>query len=208
MKKLAAVVFLSLFFIKMGYAVSLKPYVKSGTIDFSEKDHSEATGHKSMVGAGVELVFEGKIEKILGLEYWTMAEPEDDDSKIIHDGAFIFGRANCQLFEISSIEIWPFAQIDVQRWRRNSDSKKFGELYFSDIVFGINSKYKNIYFETKANFPFWSDTDNGQKTSGKLGIGANAGLEWKKLVFELSYNQNKFEDFRMEQYFLSLGYRF
>lgn len=207
-------------FAKASHAVKFEPYIKYGTIDADEKDHKKATGHKSMIGTGFNLIFgaEERFKKILGAEYWTMAEPVDEDHEVPHDGIVLSGKFSYDFFPYADTVIYPFAGLGLERWRRNSPEEAqkrfYGDLYFANTTFGFGAKHKNIYFEAGGLLPFWSDTDSGQEPNGKLGFTLNTGILYKNIDFGLFYSQKKFggdgsqTDFQLEQYGFIIRYKF
>ncbi|MBU4031046.1 hypothetical protein KJ756_02735 [Patescibacteria group bacterium] len=216
------VIFLSLVMLSViasaACAFDVKPYFKLGTIDASEEDHQMATGHKIMMGVGVNVISDGKLRKELIAECWAMTEPTDEDREIPHDGIDVSGKLSYRFYPNPETEIYPFAGLGFERWRRNSpddgDQDKFyGDLNFIKTFFGLGAKYKNYYLEAGGLLPFWSDTDSGQEPDGKLGIAINAGMTRGKIDFELFYTQKEFggdgsqTDFQLEQYGIIIKYK-
>ena len=198
------------------YAFEIEPYVKFGTIGSDEENHPEAIGNKVMMGVGLIAATGERFKKTFGIEFWQMAEPTDEDREIPHDGINISGKLSYNFNLNSNTNIYPFAGIGIERWRRNSpegDQDRFyGDLYFASTTLGFGVKYKNIYLETGGFLPVWSDTDSGQKPKGELGLTVNAGILYKKINFGIFYTQKNFggdgsqTDFQIEQYGLSVGY--
>lgn len=219
MKKLLLSLAVLLISAKTSYAVEFEPYIKYGVIDAREGDHRKATGHKAMLGAGFNATFGERGErfkKTLGAEYWTMAEPVDEDREIPHDGIVLSGKFSYQFFPRTDIMLYPFAGLGFERWRRNSPEESqerfYGDLYFADTTFGLGVKYKNIYLEAGGLLPFWSDTDSGQKPDGRLGFTLNVGIINENINF--GFSQKRFggdgsqTDFQLKQYVFSIGYMF
>jgi hypothetical protein len=196
----------------------LEPYIKIGTLDSSEENHPAASSHKVMTGIGINAIFGEEFKKTLGLEYWTMAEPTDEDREVPSDGIALSGRFSYDFYPFENTIVYPFAGLGLEGWRRNSplgDSENFyGDLFFADASFGIGAKHKGMYCEAGGLLPFWADTDTGDEPGGKLGFIVNAGFVHKKIDFGLFYSQKSFEgdgsqtDFQLKQYGLFIGYRF
>ena len=214
-------VVVSLAFTGTCQSVEIEPYLKFGTIDSAEGSHSRASGHKVMIGTGVNITFgeNQRFKKIFGAEYWAMAEPVDEDQEIPHDGIVLSGKFSYHFLLSDNVLVYPFAGIGLERWRRNSSKDGpeifYGDLYFADIFLGLGWKHKNLYLETAGLFPFWSDTDSGQNPEGEIGFILNLGLLLSKNInLGLFYSQKKFQgdgsqtEFQLEQYGISIGYRF
>ncbi len=200
--------------------MEVESYIKFGTIDSAEKNHSRASSNKSMMGTGVNITFGERFKKVFGAEYWTMAEPVDEDREVPHSGIALSGKFSYQFAPYNNTVIYPFVGLGLEQWNRNSPSfeecprRFYGDLRFVDTFFGLGLKHKNLYFEVGGLLPFWSDTDTGHKPNGELGITLNAGILHKNINFGLFYSQKRFEgdgsqtDFQLEQYGFSIGYRF
>ena len=200
--------------------IELEPYTKLGTLDADETNHSNATGHKAMMGIGLNLIFdkEKQLQKILGFEYWTMAEPTDEDIEFPHDGIVLSGKYKYNIQLNNNTTLYPLAGLRLENWRRNSSANHkqfYGDLLFIEATTGIGIKHKNTFIEAEGLLPFWSDTDSGQKPKGNIGFAIKLGIEHnKKLNFGTFYNNNSFNrdgnqtNFRLEQYGVFIGYRF
>ena len=196
------------------FEFEFEPYIKYGTIGSDESDHPKARGNKVIMGIGLIVATGERFKKTLGIELWTMAEPTDEDREIPSDGIAFSGRVSYD-FPCSSLTIYPFAGVGFERWRRNSpegeQDRFYGDLYFANTALGVGAKYKNLYLETGGFLPVWSDTDSGQRPSGRLGLTLNAGVMYKRVNFGFFYTQKKFggdgsqTDFQMKQYGLSIG---
>ncbi len=211
-------VFGLLIYANESYAVDVEAFIKAGTIDSDEENHSMATGHKVMLGVGIRVSTGKRLLQQLTAEYWTMAEPVDDDREFPHDGlSFIYEIS--YLFSDNNLDFYPYIGIGLERWRRNSpdegdQDRYYGDLYFSEFTAGIGTKYKSYYFKGGVLLPFWSDTDSGQRPDGKLGFTLNAGYLWKKFDLGVFFRESNFgsdgsqPDFQLRQYGLIIAYRF
>lgn len=199
--------------------VGLEPYIKFGTLDSEETNHNSATGHKAMMGIGLNVKFdeEKQLQKILGMEYWTMAEPTDEDIEFPHDGMVLSGKCKYDIPLNTNATLYPLVGLRFENWRRNSpkDQKQFyGDLFFMEATAGIGIKYKKLFAEAEGLFPLWSDTDSGQTPKGNVGFNIKLGIKQKRLNFGLFCNSNSFDgdksqtDFHLKQYGLFMGYQF
>jgi hypothetical protein len=191
-------------------AVNFEPYVKFGTLDSHEENHKTANSHKVMMATGLNLICYGQIEKVLNLEYWTMAEPPDSDLGVMHDGMVVFGEGTWKIYEKKEFCAKNFVGVGGEMWRRNSDLENgfYGDLYFVDISFGVLAEYKDFYLKAGPFLPVYSSCDNDQHSKGRLGAVASLGLKRGRAKFEIFYADKKFDDFQLEQYGLCAKYRF
>lgn len=211
-------VFGLLIYANASYAVDVEAFIKMGTIDSDEESHPLATGHKAMLDIGIKVSTGKKLLQQLTAEYWTMSEPVDEDREMPHDGlSFIYEIS--YLFSNNNLDFYPYVGIGLERWRRNSpdvgdQNRYYGDLYFSELVAGIGTKYRSYYSKAGVLLPFWSDTDSGHSPNGRLGFALNAGYLWEKFDLGAFFRDSSFGgdgtqgNFQLKQYGLILGYKF
>lgn len=216
MRKILIVIFA--FAVFLGFAEkSLAFDVESGFIFETMRFHGnrpENSGRKFTIGIETDLIWEGRLEKILGVRFDTIAEPTDDKDQMLNDIFAVSGKLRYQLNPDDKTIISPFLGIEGQQWRRNSSTEEelWGDLLFTEAVFGLGLERDNFYFEAGSLWPFWADVDEGPAPNGELGFILSGGVIYKERIkLGLFYSQEKFggaSDFGLKRYGLSILYKF
>lgn len=216
MKKLLIVVLffaILLAFPERSFAVEVEPGLIFGTIRF-DGGRPENSGRKFSIGIKTDLIWEGRLEKVLGVRLSTIAEPTDCKDEILNDIFALSGRISYQLNPNDKTIISPFLGTELQQWRRNSSTKEelWGDLLFTEAVFGLGLERDNFYFEAGGLWPFWTHVDGGSRPNGELGFMLSGGVICKERIkLGLFYRQEKFEgdpDSKLDWYGLLITYRF
>lgn len=182
-----------------------------GTMRF-DGGRPENTGRKFSIGMKTDLIWEGRLEKILGFRINTIAEPTDSTVQMLDDVFAVSGKLRYKLNPDGKIIFSPFLGIEAQQWKRNSSGELWGDLLFAEAVFGLGLEHDNLYFEAGGLLPFWTYVDEGPTQDGELGFMLSTGVIHKeKLKLGLFYRQEKFEgdpDSKLSWFGLSAVYRF
>jgi len=216
---LAFVIFLS--FAEKSLAVDVEPRafdVESGfsigTMRF-DGGRPENSGRKFSTEFLFDLIWRGRLEKTLGFRFKTIGEPTDCTFEMLNDTITFLGKVQYELNPDDKIIFSPFLGVELQEWKRNSSTKEkelWGDLLFSQAVFGLGLEYDDLYFELGGLLPFWTNVDEGPAPPGELGFMANFGLMRKeRLKIDLFYRQEKFggdPDSKLKWYGVSAVYRF
>ena len=191
-------------------------YIKLGGMAFKDGDIPE--GHKSWINAGLDATFgTGNFKLKTNAEIGGMFEPVDDDPELPQTFYILSTKASYYFPTDTGFTFYPFAKLGFNRWLRNENPKHkdgFGELSFLSGNIGIGAKYRSFYAETGVSLPVWSQTNYSHNPSGKVGFNAALGLEWKRLHFEILYEQTRFSQdgtqpgFELNQYGARLGIKF
>lgn len=176
------------------HAVEFEPYLRVGTINLNEDGINE--GHKSLVAVGVKT--RTGLDKLTGeltVEWWTMAEPLDEDIELPRKGYYVSGEIGYN-FMYKDIDITPAAGVSYEYIKRHANESSPGsweKLKSFSALLGVKVKKKIFYLKGGIIAPFLLRTDNDDPDA-KIGFNAEAGIEYKRLTLGYFYKRIGFDE--------------
>jgi len=214
MRKMLIIIFafaIFLAFAEESLAVDIESGFLFGTMRF-DGGRPENSGRKFSIGMKTDLIWKGRLEKILGFRINTIAEPTDCTVQMLDDVFAVSGRLQYKVNPGDKTVFSPFLGVELQQWKRNSSGELWGDLLFTQAVFGLELERDNLYFEIGGLQPFYTNVDEGSAPDGELGFILSGGVIYEeKLKLGLFYRQEKFEgnpDSKLSWFGLSIVYMF
>jgi len=176
------------------HAVEFEPYLRGGTINLDEDGVDE--GHKSLAAVGLKTRTDlDKLTGELTLEWWTMAEPLDEDVELPRKGYNASGEIGYN-FIYKDTYITPAAGVSYEYIKRHANESFPGsweKLSVFSALLGIKVKKNIFYFKAGIIAPFLLMTDNDDPDA-KIGFNAEAGIEYKRLTLGYFYKRIGFDE--------------
>jgi len=176
------------------HAVEFEPYLRVGTINLDEDGVDE--GHKSLVAVGVKT--RTGLDKLTGeltVEWWTMAEPLDEDVELPRKGYYASGEIGYN-FMYKDTDITPAAGVSYEYIKRHANESFPGsweKLKFLSALLGMKVKKKIFYLKGGIIIPLLIRTGNDDPDA-KIGFNAEAGIEYKRLTLGYFYKRIGFDE--------------